>query len=96
MLNIVDWEFFQDSDFAESEITSLDAGLRMDGLLAFDLWDCGPCGAENDSRNITTCPSEHAGSTPKVAQVLDQNVDLLNIDQVLSNARLSEKESQLL
>ena len=43
---------FQDSDFAgdledsksstvlnKSEIISLDAGLRMDGLLAFDLWD---------------------------------------------------------
>ena len=38
-LNIVDWELFQDSDFAESEITSLDAGLRMDGLLTFYLWD---------------------------------------------------------
>ena len=23
----------------ESEITSLDAGLRMDGILALDLWD---------------------------------------------------------
>ena len=28
-------------DSAESEIFSLDAGLRIDGLLALDLWDCG-------------------------------------------------------
>ena len=34
-------------------------------------------------------------STPKIEQVLDQNVDLSNIDQVPSNAHLSEKESQL-
>ena len=33
--------------------------------------------------------------TPKIKQVLDQNVDLSNIDQVLSDAHLSEKESQL-
>ena len=33
--------------------------------------------------------------TPKIKQVLDQNVDLSNIDQVPSNAHLSEKESQL-
>ena len=34
-------------------------------------------------------------STPKIKQVLDQNVDLSNVDQVPSNAHLSEKESQL-
>ena len=34
-------------------------------------------------------------STHKNKQVLDQNVDLSNVDQVRSNARLSEKESQL-
>ena len=32
--------------------------------------------------------------TPKIKQVLDQNVDLSNMDQVPSNAHLSEKESQ--
>ena len=31
----------------------------------------------------------------KIKQVLDQNVDLSNIDQVPSNAHLSEKEPQL-
>ena len=33
--------------------------------------------------------------TPKIKQVLDQNVDPSNIDQVPSNAHLSEKASQL-
>ena len=33
--------------------------------------------------------------TPNIKQVLDQNVDLSNVDQVPSNAHLSEKESQL-
>ena len=33
--------------------------------------------------------------TPKIEEVLNQNVDLANIDQVPSNAHLSEKESQL-
>ena len=33
--------------------------------------------------------------TPKIEQVLDQYVDLSNINQVLSNAHLYEKESQL-
>ena len=33
--------------------------------------------------------------TPKIEQVLDQNVDLSNIDQVPSNAHLPKKESQL-
>ena len=34
-------------------------------------------------------------NTPKIKQVLDQNVDRSNVDQVPSNAHLSEKESQL-
>ena len=33
--------------------------------------------------------------TPKIKQVFGQNVDLSNIDQVPSNAHLSENESQL-
>ena len=33
--------------------------------------------------------------TPKIQEMLDQNVDLSNVDQVPSNAHLSEKESQL-
>ena len=32
-------------------------------------------------------------STPKIKQLLDQNVNLSNVDQVTSNAHLSEKES---
>ena len=33
-------------------------------------------------------------STPKIKQVLEDNVDLSNIDKVLANAHLSEKESR--
>ena len=55
----------------------------------------------NDPKNTKTNPSMHTGNrcedpiTPKIKQVLDQNVDLSNVDQVSSNAHLSEKESQL-
>ena len=34
-------------------------------------------------------------NTPKIKQVLDQNVDLSNVDQVPSNAHVFEEESQL-
>ena len=34
-------------------------------------------------------------STPKIKEVLDQNVNLSNVDQVPANAHLTEKESQL-
>ena len=75
---------------------SLDAGFRMDGLPALDLWDLvievlgtthripkstQPCMLETDAKIQNT--------------LTDQNVDLSNVDQVPSNAHLSEKESQL-
>ena len=85
----------------ESEIISLDAGLRMDGLLSLDLWDLVievlrttqgiPKPNQVSTRETGLVPP----STPKIQQVLDQNVDLSNVDQVPSNAHLSEKESQL-
>ena len=40
-------------------------------------------------------PTQARQSTPKIKQVLDQNVGLSNIDQIPSNAHLSEKDSQL-
>ena len=58
-------------------------------LMGSGYWSAG-----NDSRNTKTNPSEHQ-STTKIKQVLDQNEDLSNIDQVPSNAHLSDKESQL-
>ena len=80
----------------ESVIISLDAGLRMDGSLALDLWDfvIEVLGATHKLPKPTqACTRETDAkiqSTPK-----GQNADLPNVDQVLSNAHLSEKESQL-
>ena len=85
----------------ESEIIPWDAGLRMDGFFAFDLWDLvievlGT--TQRIAKPTQACTRETGAKTqiaPKIEQVLDQNVDLSNIDQVLSNAHLSGKESQL-
>ena len=85
----------------ESEIISLDTGLRMDGLLSLDLWDLvievlrTTQGIPKPNQVSTRETSVVQPSTPKIQQVLDQNVDLSNVDQVPSNAHLSEKESQL-
>ena len=73
----------------------------MDGLLAFDLWDLVLVvlrtihGISQLAQASTQEIRAALQSTPKVAQVLDQNVDLLNIDQVPSNARLSEKNHRI-
>ena len=37
----------------ESEIISLDAGLRMDGFFALGVWDFGHRSSENGSVNFT-------------------------------------------
>ena len=85
----------------ESEILSLDAGLRMDGSLALDLWDLVIEVLRTTQRipkPTRACTRETGAKTqitPKIEQVLDQNLDLSNIDQVPSNAHLSEKESKL-
>ena len=68
----------------ESEIIPLDDGLRIGWFTC--------------ARLVEACTRETGVKTqitPKIEQLLDENVDLSNIDQVLSNAHLSEKESQL-
>ena len=85
----------------ESEIISLDAGLRMDGLPALDLWDLvievlkTSQGISKPTQASTRETGVVPQNTPKIEQVLEQNVDLSNVDQIPSNAHLSEKESQL-
>ena len=80
----------------ESEIVSVDAGLRMDGLLALVLWDLvievlGTTHKSPKSSQASTRETDaKIQNTPK-----NRNVDLSNVDQVPSNAHLSEKESQL-
>ena len=85
----------------ELKIFSLDAGLRMDVLPALDLWDLvievlkKTQGIPKPTQASTRETGAALQSTPKLEQVLDQNVDLSNVDQVPSSAHLSEKESQL-
>ena len=85
----------------ESEIISLDTGLKLDGLLALELWDLviEVLGKTQRIPKPTQARTRETvveiQRTPKIIQVLDQNVDLSNVDQVPSNAHLSEKESQL-
>ena len=84
----------------ESEITPLDAGLRMDGLFALELWDWSLKCWERPKEYQNQPKHAHGKlvlrpKSPKIEQVLDQNMDLSNVDQVHSNAHLSEKESQL-
>ena len=59
----------------ESEIISLDAGLRVDGLLALDLWGTTPR-IPTRTRACTWETGAKTQSTPKTKQVSDQNVDL--------------------
>ena len=79
----------------KSEIISLDAGLRMDGLPALDLWGLviEVLGTTQRIPKPTQACTRETGVetqiTPKIEHVLDQNVDLSNIDQVPSNAHLS-------
>ena len=79
----------------EREIMSLDAVLRMDGLLARDLWDLviEVLGMTLRIPKPTQARTRESGVktqiTPKIEQVLDQNVDLSHIVEVLSDAHLS-------
>ena len=84
----------------ESEIVFSDAGLRVDGLPALDLWDVvievlrSTQGNANSfvpsSREIEARPK----STPKPKQIPTKHVDLLCVDQVLVNAHSSHGEPQ--
>ena len=73
----------------------------MDGLLALDLWDLvievlrTTHGIPKPTQASTRETGAEIQRTPKFQQVLDQNVDLSNVDQVPSNAHLSERESHL-
>ena len=66
----------------ESEIISLDTGLRLDGLLALELWDLIVCPWEHDSDHRET------GATLSLTSVN-------NIDCVPSNVQSSHQEALL-
>ena len=92
----------QETNVSVSQLYGIrDHTLRMDGLRPLDLWDLviEVLGMNQRIPKPTQACTRKTGVktqiTPKIEQVLDQNVDLSNIDQVPSNAHLSEKESQL-
>ena len=84
----------------ESEIISLDAGLRMDGSLALDLWDVvmEVLRSSNSTKPPTNpaagkCSRNHK-SKPK--QKGNRDVDqLLHVDHTSTNAHSSQGKSQL-
>ena len=84
----------------ESEIVSVDAGLRMDGLPALDLWDfvIEVLRSTQGNANSVVPSSRETGakpkSTPKPKHMPITNVDLSSVDQVPVSAHSSHGESQ--
>ena len=89
--------------FTESEIISLDAGLRKEGLPALDLWDIvfeAPRSTNNNVQPKHTCIQETGAtlhSKTKTQKVKTrQKVDQLSdVDYVPTNTHSSQNESQL-
>ena len=84
----------------EYEVLSLDAGLRMDNLLAFDLWDVVV--EVSRSSKITESSTHGAAGNcsrthkSKPKQKGNRDVDQLShVDHVTTNAHSSQGESQL-
>ena len=86
----------------ESEIVSLDAGLRMDGISALDLWDL-VIEALHPSSNQAKRPKEKCGKACSVTnhraskhintqiktQIQHNDLELTNVDYVSSNVKSS-------
>ena len=78
----------------ESEIISLDAGLRLDGTPALDLWDLIVTvlhGNTNQSKQVQGDLSTSL-TRKKIPGMID---DLNNVDFVSSNANSSRKDAML-
>ena len=78
----------------ESEIISLDAGLRMDGIPALDLWDLIVTvlhGNTNQSKQVQVDLS----TSPTRKKIPGKIDDLNNVDSVSSNENSSRKEAML-
>ena len=78
----------------ESEIISLDAGLRLDGIPALDLWDLIVAvlhGNTNQSKQVQGDLSTSL-TRKKIPGKID---DLINVDFASSNANSSRKEAML-
>ena len=77
----------------ESEIISLDAGLRLDGILALDLWDLIVSVLGNTTQ--TTERPERPVITDKTQKSRGMTNVLNNIDCVPSNVQSSHQEALL-
>ena len=80
----------------ESEVTSLDAGLRMDDLPALDLWDVVI--EVLHSAKIFQYGETHGETKPKGNTEKHVNRDddeLLSVDRVVTNAKPSHFEAML-
>ena len=82
----------------ESEIISLDAGLRLDGIPALDLWDLIVLVLGNTTQNHDRTGKPVVGSNTSHAQGQQSrgifNV-LNNVDRVPSNVQFSHQEALL-
>ena len=89
----------------ESEIISLDAGLRLDGIPALDLWDLivavlhGNTNQSNQERWDPFMNKREARSTPHTLQKREQSQrvidDLENVGFIPSNVQSSHQEALL-
>ena len=88
----------------ESEIISLDAGLRLDGITALDSWDLivavlGNTNQSNKARGDLLMNKREVRPTPHTIQKRKQSQgvinDLHNVDFISSNVNSSRKEALL-
>ena len=83
----------------ESEVISSDAGLRMDGLLALDLWDVvmeALCSTNNTHQACgNRCETGGVNHETRPKQSKRRTEMLLNVDNVPANAHSSQGKSQL-
>ena len=84
----------------ESEIISLDAGLRMDGIPALDLWDVviEVLHSSSNKKSSTQGAAGHCSpnSNTKLKRSGNRNVDEVSkVDHIVPNASSSQFEVQL-
>ena len=78
---------------SESEIISLDAGLRLDGIPALDLWDLVVAVLVNTNQsNKTKGDPRNSPTRKKIHGKID---DLDNVDFISSNLHSSREEALL-
>ena len=89
----------------EAEIISLDAGLRMDGIPALDLWDSGIEVFHSSPNQINKSKDQESQGNLSRNTTLHMkdpnptkhvNLDLNNVDHVSSNVRSSQQGGAML